>query len=128
MSITTRLDALRSEFPDCSVVAFADLSTRTALCASQQDALPQEQIDALCQVGAELLNDDMAAQVATMFGEGGDRNVHQAIVMTPVDLRLFLRSKVDPVDALCCICSTQIDVGQFAKAAWDHLNVLGVAS
>lgn len=128
MSIIAQLDALRAEFPECRVLAFADLSTRTALCASQRDAMPQEQIDALCQVGAELLNDDMAAQVATLFGGNDDQNVRRAIVITPDDMRLFLRSDQEHVDALCCICTPKINVAQFSEAAASQLCQLSVAS
>lgn len=117
MSVKSRLDELRKEYPHCEVAAFADVDTGTVLCVSGKSTYKQEEMDWLCATAVECLE-----------GPERDRAAHgvdQAIVATTRDVRVFLRSQSDPADVLLCLCSAELDLGSFTLEAARVLADIG---
>ena len=112
MSVVAQLDNLRASVPGCSVVVFGDLFSQITLCVSAAHKNPQEQLDALCVTAGNLLDGPTARAVAPALGVPVGNALNQAIILTPVDIQLFLRSPTDVADVLCCVCSLDSDVDQ----------------
>ncbi len=113
MNVAAKLEELRGALPGCTLVAYADLSSDLTLCVSARVKPPQEQLDALCMTAAAFLNG--LGTVAS--GEQKAILRDQAVVLTAMDVQIFLRSPKDASDALCCICSGGIDFNIVAQQA-----------
>ncbi|MCR8725021.1 hypothetical protein [Frigidibacter sp. ROC022] len=113
--MTDQLDTVREALPGCSVVAFADLSAGLVLCVSATRRPAQEVLDRLCDMANDLLNGAAAQSAVRVLHPGPDdpavAPVDRAIAMPAGQSYLFLRSASDPVEALCCIGSTAMDLG-----------------
>ena len=99
-SIKDHIETLQSGFDGCICLALADLSTRTVLCASSRERLPQERLDALCAAAAELLTSDPDAtpQVRVMG------------IREQICFRLTAR---DGTEALLAICDIESSAQEF---------------
>lgn len=120
MSIAIKLDDLRLSLPGCTLVVFGDLISKITLCVSAAGKRPQEQLDALCVTASNLLDGSGAQSAARMLGgtsNGPVAPLKQAVVLTPTDMHVFLRSDTDAEDVLCCVCSRTADVTQVSAHA-----------
>ncbi|MCA0869800.1 hypothetical protein LCL97_03085 [Seohaeicola saemankumensis] len=122
MSISAHLDGLRSAVPGCSLVAFGDLDARLVLRASSDRPRPQEQLDELCMQAASLLSNTAGETVMQrVFGETGEIPI-EAVVLTPDDVRVYVRSAAEQSDVLCCLCDSAMDAEGAIAAARRVLN------
>jgi hypothetical protein len=111
MSIAEDLDRLRQAVPGCEWAAYADLSSGLVLSVSASRRPPQEALDALPRRAADLLGAPAAAAVL----EAG--SLTEALDLSPDRTATFLRSQAEPVEVLCCVGSTGMDVaGLLAEA------------
>lgn len=108
MGVTESLGAVVKAFPQARLVAFADLSSRMILSSSGTLSTTQEYLDKLCDQARASFDDPLFALSVEAFGEPNG-----AVVMGPENVRVFLRSEVEPADALCCICDHSIDLPAF---------------
>lgn len=104
MSVVDELDKLRATLPGCTLVAFGDLGARIVLCASAAEKRPQEELDALCSAASTSLD---GIALAPMLGGSA---LSQAVAVGPGEIRVFLRSHLDPCDALFCCFTDQTDI------------------
>lgn len=88
------LARLRSRIAGCELVVLADISTKTVLAWDGALRLPQEHLDTLCDLAAEILAvDPAAAQVQP----------DTALLTRTTGSRTFVRSPEDPAEVLCCV-------------------------
>ena len=104
------LDALSGKFEGCRTLAFADLSAQMILVTNSTSTLSREVLDDLCAEAILMLglNGKMAL---------GTQPSTLAMVVGQNDMHVFVRSTIEPNDALCCICSSQIDLDAFLQDA-----------
>lgn len=104
-------------FPQARLVAFADLSARMILTSTGPMMMTQEHLDRLCDQARSSFDDPMFSLCVGAFGEP-----NAALLLGPGNLRLFLRSEVEPADALCCICDPAIDLAAFVSKIRETLE------
>ena len=115
MTIAERLDELRARHSGCVLVAFGDLDTRLILRTSAEEALPQEQLDRLCNQAVDTFSLSDAARADESRGS-------EAFVMTPMDTRIIVRSEAGGSDFLCCVCEGDEAVPAIAECAREVLR------
>ena len=125
MGVLHQLDTLRSEAAGCVLVAYADLRTRLVLDVSAETSRPQEALDELCFQAANCFDDldFLSAEINTTTL--AKPNSTRAIVMTPNEIRVFVRVQNDESEFLCCICNShdQIEaLGDAASAALQEIS------
>ncbi|MFN4193760.1 MAG: hypothetical protein ACK4FR_12540 [Tabrizicola sp.] len=117
MSVAESLGAVVKAFPQARLVAFADLSARMILTSTGPMMMTQEHLDRLCDQARSSFDDPMFSLCVGAFGEP-----NAALLLGPGNLRLFLRSEVEPADALCCICDPAIDLAAFVSKIRETLE------
>ncbi len=105
MGVQDDLGAVIAAFPQARLVAFADLSSRMILASQGRDDVTQEHLDRLCAQARASFDDPLFALSVEAFGEPNG-----ALVLGEDGLRVFLRSEIEPADALCCICDPGVDL------------------
>lgn len=110
MDITAELDAMRGQVPGCALVAYTDLTSQLVLCTSAVSKPVQEEMNALSQAAGLALNGAFAESASPSWG--GEPAPEVAVLMTGADARLFLRSPVNPAEALVAVCAPDIDLEQ----------------
>jgi len=123
MPIADQLDDIHRDFPDCDVVAFADISARLVLCTNAANARPQEWLDRLCEAAAATLD----GPLSQALGQGGEK-VNEGVVLTEEAAFAFVRSPVAPEEALCCSCAPGIEIGALLARASAELSRLDEAA
>jgi len=124
MSAAENLDQFRNSLPGCSLVVFGDLFSQITLCASTRQKYPQEQLDAICVTAGNLLDGPVANKVATILGRPGS-NLARAVILSPEDTQVFLRSPDEDADVLCCMGPLDLEVGKattLARTTFDDLS------
>lgn len=104
MSVSNALDDLRAEIPGCSLVAFADLSSKIVLTASAATNPAREELDAL-SVAAHLALDGAVAEGAAPVFEDSGANAGTAMLLSATEARVFMRSPGENPEALICVCA-----------------------
>ncbi len=117
MGVADSLSAVIKAHPQARVVAFADLSSRMILASQGRDDVTQEHLDRLCQQARASFDDPLFALSVEAFGEP-----HGAMVVGADSVRVFLRSEIEPADALCCICDHSIDLAGFVAKIRETLD------
>jgi hypothetical protein len=117
VGIAEDLGAVVKAFPQARLVAFADLSSRMILTSAGPLSVTQEHLDRLCNQARASFDDPLFSLSVGAFGEP-----HGAVVMGTDGLRVFIRSDVEPADALCCICDPGIDLGTFVPKIRETLE------
>jgi len=97
LGVNESLGAVVKAFPQAHLVAFADLSSRMILSSTGPLSTTQEYLDRLCDQARTSFDDPLFSLSVEAFGEPS----------------IFLRSDVEPADALCCICDHGIDLPAF---------------
>lgn len=126
MNIAERLDCVRQEFPECQMVAYADISTNMILSISAPIELRQEHLDSLCGIAADMLGGQSSSHLRRALGGSSDACVFQVIIIEQKEVEVFLRSTTNPKEALCCVCSPLINLGEFIAGARHHLDEIGL--
>ena len=103
MTIGDELMAFRDRFPDCVVVAFADLSTGMVLAASTEEKTTQEKLDALCEGAFGHLVGRASMAVATELGAGEAPWPRSLVTATETSLACLLHAHPPAQEALCLI-------------------------
>lgn len=107
--VADRLDELIETSPGCRNVAFADLSIGMALVVAGPETLSREVLDRLCAEADLTLGNDEAGL--------GARPSSLSVSATPTDTKVFVRSEIEPNDALLCLCKPEIDLTNFIGRA-----------
>lgn len=104
MSVSDALDALRSEIPGCSLVAFADLSSKIVLTSSSATNPAREELDALSAAAYLVLDGSIAEGASPVWG---DQNAlaETAMLLSASEARVFMRSPGENPEALICVCA-----------------------
>jgi hypothetical protein len=123
-----QLNDLRESTPGCVVVAFADLSSSILLCASSAIKLPRERLDSISSNAVGLLTGKTAQTVSSVLGTETQPHVYEAITLNNENIQIFLRSREEANDALCCICSIEVDSEDFISRAREVLKNISAAS
>lgn len=109
MTVTDALDAMRSQLPGCSLVAFTDLTSNVVLRASVAAPRPaQEELDALARAAQIALDGPLAEGAAAAWEEGARADA--AMLLTGSEARVFLRAPGDSAEALVCVCAPDVDL------------------
>lgn len=104
MSVSDALDTLRSEIPGCSLVAFADLSSKIVLTASSATQPAREDLDALSAAAHLALDGSIADGAAPVLG-GETALAETAMLLSASEARVFMRSPGENPEALICVCA-----------------------
>lgn len=122
MPILQQLDTFREAFPPCSLVGLVDVSSGIVLCVSTEKKPPQEQLDSICASAIQLLNSDTSVTFSNALGDNQSADLNEAVVMNTTEICLFLRSPVDSMEAMFCLCAPQIDIDNAMSSARATLN------
>ncbi|MFT7592756.1 MAG: hypothetical protein ACI8R4_000063 [Paracoccaceae bacterium] len=109
MTVAGKLEDLRAGLPGCSLAAFGDLKSKITFCISADAKPPQEKLDAICVTAAAFLDGPLTRRTNTVLGGGRSTPLNEAVVLTPDDVQIFVRSHSDAADVLCCVCSGDTD-------------------
>lgn len=124
MAVRDGLDHLRTRFPGCSVVAFADLSTGMVFVASTRDKIAQERLDALCISAGDHLCGAVASSLAGGVFAAQDGPM-QALSFDNCSVMGFVRSPIAPQEALCFICDPATPMAGLMGQGADLLSTFG---
>lgn len=109
MDVTEALDGFRADVEGCDLAAFADLNTSMILCVSTSTRHAQEELDAMTETAAAVLDGPVAEGAQSLIG---GVKAQTAITMTPVDVRVYLRASPAQSEALICLCTPDADMAQ----------------
>ncbi len=126
MNIIDQLTHLRTSTPGCALVALSDLSSGVVLCASSAIKQPQERLDSLCAIAADFLGGSAAQFASETLGLDQSTPIDRAIALNATNSRIFIRSRQEKNDALCCICSVNMDIDAFMNRA--HATLKEIAA
>ena len=107
MDVEEALKNLRAEVAGCELAAFTDLSSKMVLCVSAGGRRAQEELDELSEIAVTVMEGTVAESAMFLLQ---DSKPASAVLMTNVDLRVFLRSPNSAHEALICVCSPQTDI------------------
>lgn len=105
MSVSEALDDLRSEIPGCSLVAFADLSSKIVLTASAAMKPAREELDALSVAAHLALDGAVAEGAAAVWSDTAEALAETAMLLSANEARVFMRSPGENPEALICVCA-----------------------
>ena len=108
MSVVESIQSVAKAYPLARVVAFADLSSRMILCSAGSQNVTQEHLIKLCSDALSCFDDPLSSLAIEAFGEA-----QGSIVIDYDSVRVFLRSKEEASDVMCCICDPGIDLTGF---------------
>ena len=120
MGVVEQVQAVAKAYPQARVVAFADLSSRMILCSAGSEDLNQEPLDRLCRDAMAIFDDPLSALAIEAFGDP-----QGALVIDGDSVRVFVRSEVEAMDVLCCICDPAIDLAAFVAKLRSTLEQIG---
>src|SRR6056297_882434 len=110
MSLSEHLDAMRGGIAGCSLVSFGDLQAALALRTSSAAPCPRERLDEIfAQAVAGFAAADRLAAEAEPVGD--------LFVLTPSDVRVFVRSLRNPADVVCAVGETTDVIGTMTARA-----------
>jgi hypothetical protein len=117
MSVSDALDDLRSEIPGCSLVAFADLSSRIVLTASSVMKPAREELDALSSAAHLALDGSVGEGASSLWGDAGEAAAETAMLLSASEARIFMRSPGENPEALICVCAPDSDLEMVVDCA-----------
>ena len=121
MTITEELAVFSDRFPDCFVVAFADLSTGMVLASHTTEKTTQEKLDALCVLGSACLSG--AGATSGLL----DKNDGSALVAWHADEKAvycFVKAPQPAAEALCLTVGPDVDLNRICSEAKFLLSAL----
>ena len=110
MSVSDALDALRSEIPGCSLVAFADLSSKIVLTASSASKPAREELDALSVAAHLTLDGAVGEGAAPVWANQSDALPETAMLLSASEARVFMRPPGENPEAIICVCAPDCDL------------------
>jgi hypothetical protein len=122
VGVIDSLGALVKAYPQARVVAFADLSSRMILASQGSQMVTQEYLEQLCTEARSSFDDPLFSLTLEAFGEP-----RAAIFLGDGEVKVFLRSEVEPADALCCVCHPGIDLSGFVEELRETLDSISGA-
>jgi hypothetical protein len=122
VSVIDSLGALVKAYPQARVVAFADLSSNMVLASQGTQLVTQEHLERLCEEARYSFDDPLFSLTLEAFSEP-----RAAILLGEAEVKVFLRSEIEPADALCCICHPGIDLGGFVERLRETLDSISAA-
>lgn len=114
MNVSEHLDAIREAIPGCRLVSFGDLETGLALRTSATRAQRQDYLEDMLQQAAAAF---AASDSLTGGTQDGAPSGHSAIVATPGEIRIFVRSADTPSDVVCCVCDDATEENRVQTSA-----------
>ena len=108
-----QIEEIQAGFSQCQAVTLADIASKTVLYVSAAKKQPQERLDALCEAAAEMLSGNAAQDLVAASGGDSDDLMQESIVIQGDETLIFLRSPVDPAEALLCVCEAGLDIREF---------------
>ena len=125
MDVTEALDAMRSDIPGCSLLAFTDLGSRLVLCTSAASKPAQEDLDKLSELAQMMLSGPVSeGALPALAGEGGDVLVGSAMLMSDGDVKVFLRASAEAQEALVCVCAPETDLAKVVDCGRSTLDTI----
>lgn len=122
MGVIDSLGALVKAYPQARLVAFADLSSSMILASQGPRMVTQEHLELLCKQARSSFDDPLFSLSLEAFGEP-----HAAVLLGDEEVKVFMRSEVEPSDALCCVCRHDIDLGGFVEKLRETLDSISHA-
>ena len=123
MSVSDALDAMWSEVPGCSLVAYADLKSQLVLSTSAMAHPGQEELDALSSAARLVLDDVVSEGAATVWSETNpEASAESAMLMTEAEVRVYLRAPGASSEALICVCSPDSDLDRVVACGRETLT------
>ena len=117
MTIAERMQTVREAFPECRLIAFADLSAGMVLSVSAETSQLQEEMNALCATAVDAFSGASTEHLSPFFQKGSVTGLYEVIIMEPSEVGVFLRSLNQPNDAFCCVCTPGIPLVEFLPKA-----------
>ncbi len=105
-----QLERLIEEYPDCSLVAYADIGTGITLVSAGKSDIAREALDELCSEAALTLGKPDMPSMGAAPSSMAIKAVEQTVFV-------YLRATEEPDDALLCMCRPEIDLDGFVTAA-----------
>jgi hypothetical protein len=122
VGVIDSLATLVKAYPEARVVAFADLSSQMILASQGTQMVTQEYLEHLCGEARRSFDDPLFSLTLEAFSEP-----RAAVLLGEADVKVFLRSEIEPADALCCICGHGIDLGGFVEKLQETLDSISGA-
>lgn len=127
MDVNEALDAMRADVPGCSLVAFADLSSRLVLSSSAAKKPGQEEMDRLSEAAFIALDGALAEGAAPVLDAADDQLPGLAMLMTSAEARVIMRSPEKPSEALVCVCAPDADLARVLESGRQTLGRIAEA-
>lgn len=104
------LDNLTTQFPDCIIAAYADITTGVVYLTSGASKAPREALNELCSEAALTIGTPDAPAMGADLCPMAVKVVDHAVFV-------YIRVGEDPGDALLFMCRPEIDIDSFLSAA-----------
>ena len=125
MDVTEKLDAMRSELPGCSLIAFTDLGSKLALCSSSAGKPAQEELDRLSELAHVMLDGAVAEGAAPVLDGGqGDTRAGTAMLLSGNEAKVFMRAPGEAAEALVCVCAPEADLRKVVDCGRSTLDTI----
>lgn len=124
MAVSDTLDDLRTQFPDCQMIAFLDLSADMVLVTSAKENIAQERWDRLCAMAHDVLRGPSTAHALTCLGAKPPATLGRAALINAAKCDVFLSNKTAPDFVLCAVGCAELPLSAFYAAAQPVLDQL----
>ena len=125
MDVTEKLDAMRSELPGCSLIAFTDLGSKLVLSASSAGKPAQEELDRLSELAHVMLDGAVADGAAPVLERAeGDTRAGTAMLLSGSDAKVFMRAPGEAAEALVCVCAPEADLRKVVDCGRSTLDII----
>jgi len=124
MDVAKRMQSLRDQFPECTLMAFADLEAGMVLSVSADTSRMQEEISSLCSTAKTVLSHQANGPIEALISNGSDAGVFEAVLIEPEEVGVFLKSTIKQSDVFCCVCTSRISLQRFLPAVRAALDAL----
>lgn len=125
MDVTEKLDAMRSEIPGCSLIAFTDLGSKLVLCSSSAGKPAQEELDRLSELAHVMLDGSVAEGAAPVLDQGeGDTRAGTAMLLSGNEAKVFMRAPGEAAEALVCVCAPEADLRKVVDCGRSTLDTI----
>lgn len=104
MTVNEELETLRADRPGCDLVGYADLGSGMVLTSVGRNSRPRELMDALAAEAVALLDGASLPGLVDLLSPDADR-LDEAVVMAPDRAHVFVRSPVEPGEAIVVVCT-----------------------
>ena len=124
MTVNEELEALRSARPGCDLVGYADLGSGMVLTSVGRTARARELMDALAAEAVAMLDGASLPGILDLLSPGAEALDH-AVAVSPDRAHVFVRSPVDPGEAIVAVCTPGTAFGPLIDEARALLHRFG---